>query len=261
ASRSGVKTTCVCPYYVATGMFDGVRSKILPILQPEYVIKEVVNAMLTDQEMIVLPRIGNFLIFLKAAFDGKRSNFSEVEWLHLVVALPAARASTRLLVLGAVSLGTYLWVVTVVRGLRWALRAKRICVWVLSRFLPVKGYDKTHEIMRVDATMTNFKGRDPTESTATKPRVSVTTATTTTATSSPLHHLLDKSTAAAATAKLRCAVVAANNAKLDDRNFLLAPSTMTKEDGVQQFWCKHDHILKGIMQHVTMSVSTPLLLV
>ncbi|CAG0921549.1 unnamed protein product [Notodromas monacha] len=114
--------------------------------------------------------------------------------------------------------------------------------------------------MRVDATMTNFKGRDPTESTATKPRVSVTTATTTTATSSPLHHLLDKSTAAAATAKLRCAVVAANNAKLDDRDFFLAPSAMTnKEDGAQQFWCKHDHILKRIMPHVTRSVSTPLL--
>ncbi len=37
---SPVRTTVVCPFYVDTGMFAGVRSrfpKLLPILRPEYV--------------------------------------------------------------------------------------------------------------------------------------------------------------------------------------------------------------------------------
>ncbi|CAG0921548.1 unnamed protein product [Notodromas monacha] len=77
ASGSEVKTTCVCPYFVATGMFEGVRSNVLPILQPDYVTKEVIAAILTDQEMIVLPQIGNLLIFLKALLPVKAINTVE----------------------------------------------------------------------------------------------------------------------------------------------------------------------------------------
>merc|ERR1712142_1260025 len=32
-----IKTTVVCPYYISTGMFAGVQSKIIPILVPEFV--------------------------------------------------------------------------------------------------------------------------------------------------------------------------------------------------------------------------------
>merc|ERR1711862_761731 len=39
-----VKTTCVCPYYINTGMFDGVKSPFIPILKPEYVVSQIMNA-------------------------------------------------------------------------------------------------------------------------------------------------------------------------------------------------------------------------
>ena len=34
--RTGVHTTCVCPFYIKTGMFDGVKSgfPLLPLLEP-----------------------------------------------------------------------------------------------------------------------------------------------------------------------------------------------------------------------------------
>lgn len=38
---------------------------LLPILQPEYVAKKIVNAVLTDQTYLFMPRSVYFLMFLK----------------------------------------------------------------------------------------------------------------------------------------------------------------------------------------------------
>uniref|UniRef100_A0A1I8HPE8 RDH8 dehydrogenase n=1 Tax=Macrostomum lignano TaxID=282301 RepID=A0A1I8HPE8_9PLAT len=61
ASRGngGVRTTCVCPYYINTGMFDGVPlpPRLLPVMDPDYVIDKMVQAILTNQELLVLPRL------------------------------------------------------------------------------------------------------------------------------------------------------------------------------------------------------------
>lgn len=42
--RSNVHVTTVAPYYINTGMFNGVKSSIIPILKPEYVSKRVIRA-------------------------------------------------------------------------------------------------------------------------------------------------------------------------------------------------------------------------
>lgn len=42
--KSDVHVTTIAPYYINTGMFDGIKSKIIPILKPEYVCKRVVKA-------------------------------------------------------------------------------------------------------------------------------------------------------------------------------------------------------------------------
>jgi len=54
--KYGVRTTCVCPYYINTGMFDGVSTPLLPILQPDWVVNKIVTAMKRDQEVLMLPR-------------------------------------------------------------------------------------------------------------------------------------------------------------------------------------------------------------
>ena len=42
--KSPVRVTTITPYYINTGMFDGVKSRIIPILKPEYVAKRVIRA-------------------------------------------------------------------------------------------------------------------------------------------------------------------------------------------------------------------------
>lgn len=54
-----IKTTLVCPYYVSTGMFDGVKTRfawLLPILEPEYVAEKIVRAILKNRRRLLMPR-------------------------------------------------------------------------------------------------------------------------------------------------------------------------------------------------------------
>jgi len=60
-----IKTTVVCPYYISTGMFSGVYSKIIPILEPEFVADQVVDGTLSNKEVVLLPWWAMFLLILK----------------------------------------------------------------------------------------------------------------------------------------------------------------------------------------------------
>ncbi|NXI67766.1 RDHE2 dehydrogenase, partial [Anseranas semipalmata] len=66
--KTGVKTTIVCPYYINTGMFDGVTTKwprLLPVLQPEYVAEKIMTAIRRDQTILLIPRSLYILFALK----------------------------------------------------------------------------------------------------------------------------------------------------------------------------------------------------
>ncbi|CAB3398333.1 unnamed protein product [Caenorhabditis bovis] len=57
--KFGVKTTLVCPFFINTGMFDGVKTKsplLFPILEPDYVIECIMEAILTDRPLLIMPR-------------------------------------------------------------------------------------------------------------------------------------------------------------------------------------------------------------
>ena len=56
--RSRVRTTLVCPFYINTGMFEGVKTRfpmLLPILEPQAVADRVVRAILHDRRRVVMP--------------------------------------------------------------------------------------------------------------------------------------------------------------------------------------------------------------
>ena len=54
--HTNVRVTTVCPSYISTGMFDGVRGPVMtPILTPEYVVDRVWRAMLAGTPMLLLP--------------------------------------------------------------------------------------------------------------------------------------------------------------------------------------------------------------
>lgn len=46
--RSRVRVTTIAPYYITTGMFDGVRSKIFPLLRPQNVASRILRAIERD---------------------------------------------------------------------------------------------------------------------------------------------------------------------------------------------------------------------
>ena len=58
---SKVRFTTIAPYYISTGMFDGVRSRIIPILKPEWVAKKILNAIEKNKKISSWP-LGYHLI-------------------------------------------------------------------------------------------------------------------------------------------------------------------------------------------------------
>ncbi len=54
----GVKVTTICPFYIDTGMFDGVKTRfrrLLPILREDDVVAAIVAAVQHDRPMVQLP--------------------------------------------------------------------------------------------------------------------------------------------------------------------------------------------------------------
>ena len=62
-TKSDVHFTTVAPYYINTGMFDGVKSRIIPILKPEYVCKRIIRAIERNKSFRGIPFGFHFIRF------------------------------------------------------------------------------------------------------------------------------------------------------------------------------------------------------
>ncbi|CAO2581035.1 Epidermal retinol dehydrogenase 2 [Lemmus lemmus] len=60
--QNGIKTTIVCPFLIKTGMFEG----LLPILEPEYAVRKIVEAILQEKLYLYMPKFLYFIMFLKS---------------------------------------------------------------------------------------------------------------------------------------------------------------------------------------------------
>ena len=52
--KSQVRVTTIAPYYITTGMFDGVQSKVFPLLNPEKVSERIISAIEGNKKMLML---------------------------------------------------------------------------------------------------------------------------------------------------------------------------------------------------------------
>ena len=52
--KSQVRVTTIAPYYITTGMFDGVQSKVFPLLNPQKVSERVIGAIEGNKKMLML---------------------------------------------------------------------------------------------------------------------------------------------------------------------------------------------------------------
>lgn len=56
--KTGVKTTCICPFFIKTGMFTGAKTKwprLIPLLEPEFAAERIMQAIRCNQELLVMP--------------------------------------------------------------------------------------------------------------------------------------------------------------------------------------------------------------
>ncbi|XP_036194171.1 epidermal retinol dehydrogenase 2 isoform X3 [Myotis myotis] len=78
----GIKTTIVCPFFINTGMFEGCTTgcpSLLPILEPEYVVRKIVDAILQEKVYLYIPKFIYVLMFLKSRPRKKD------EWPHFTL--------------------------------------------------------------------------------------------------------------------------------------------------------------------------------
>jgi all-trans-retinol dehydrogenase (NAD+) len=54
-----IQTTVVCPFYISTGMFAGVKTRwpiVLPILDPDYAVDRILAAIRNNKRRLIMPR-------------------------------------------------------------------------------------------------------------------------------------------------------------------------------------------------------------
>ncbi len=61
--KSKVHVTTIAPYFINTGMFNGVKSPIIPVLKPEYVSKKVIRAIEKNKRFKGIPFGFHFIRF------------------------------------------------------------------------------------------------------------------------------------------------------------------------------------------------------
>ena len=71
----GIKVTTVLPYYINTGMFDGVKSPIIPILEPNYVVDKIIKSVAKNAIFLRMPAIINFVPLLRGVLPVRIFDF------------------------------------------------------------------------------------------------------------------------------------------------------------------------------------------
>lgn len=77
AISKDLHVTTVTPSYINTGMFEGVRSPVVPILKPETAAKKIIAGVKKNKIFVRMPRIVYLLPFLKGILPQR--------WLDVIV--------------------------------------------------------------------------------------------------------------------------------------------------------------------------------
>lgn len=92
---TGVQVTTVVPYYIDTGMFAGVRSRILPLLKPDRVARAIVSAIEHDRTMLRLPRLLDLLPFVRGILPGRAFDKVAGDWFGVYDSMRTFKGRSR----------------------------------------------------------------------------------------------------------------------------------------------------------------------
>ena len=87
--KSNVHVTTVAPYYINTGMFDGVKSRFIPILKPEYVAKRIIRAIERNRAFRGIPFGFHFIRFWQAILPTRVFDWFFGEFIGIYHAMDA----------------------------------------------------------------------------------------------------------------------------------------------------------------------------
>jgi all-trans-retinol dehydrogenase (NAD+) len=71
--KSRVKTTVVCPFFIDTGMFRGIKTRVpllFPVLKSSRAARRIVQAVLRDKPRLIMPRIAGTAFLLRLCHPG-----------------------------------------------------------------------------------------------------------------------------------------------------------------------------------------------
>jgi short-subunit dehydrogenase len=85
--NSDVHFTTVAPYYINTGMFDGVKSRIIPILKPEYVARRVIKAIERNTTFKGIPFGFHFIRLCQGLLPTKLFDIIFGKWVGIFSAM------------------------------------------------------------------------------------------------------------------------------------------------------------------------------
>ena len=91
-SRTGVKVTTVCPSYINTGMFAGVKvNPLLPLLKPEILAAKVIRAIKSDRLFVRAPFMVKLIPFTKGMLPVRWFDLFVGRWLGVYKSMSGFR--------------------------------------------------------------------------------------------------------------------------------------------------------------------------
>jgi short-subunit dehydrogenase len=76
-ANTNVKITTVTPFYISTGMFDGVKSRIVPIVTPQKAVDKIIKGIENNQLYVRMPGIVYIIYLVKGLLP--------IRWFDTVV--------------------------------------------------------------------------------------------------------------------------------------------------------------------------------
>jgi len=81
--QSNVKVTTVTPYYINTGMFDGVKSRVIPIVHPEVAARKIISGIESNKMFVRMPGIVYLLPFIKGILPARWFDLIIGKWMGI----------------------------------------------------------------------------------------------------------------------------------------------------------------------------------
>jgi short-subunit dehydrogenase len=78
-----ISITTVTPYYINTGMFDGIKSKVIPILEPEVAAKKIIKGIENNSRFVRMPVIVYALLFVKGILPASWFDIIVGKWMGI----------------------------------------------------------------------------------------------------------------------------------------------------------------------------------